>query len=64
MEIGARHSTCPPRDPGAFDLTVEGKNKIVVHDVMVGEVWLASGQSNMAFLLEKQTDSAEEIADG
>jgi len=47
---------------GPFDLTVEGKNKIVVRDVLVGEVWLASGQSNMAFLLEKQTGSAEDIA--
>lgn len=29
-------------------LTVTGKNKIEVEDVLVGEVWLASGQSNMA----------------
>ncbi len=33
----------------ALTLTVEGKNKLVVQDVLVGEVWLASGQSNMAF---------------
>lgn len=47
---------------GPFDLTVEGKNKVVVRDVLVGEVWLASGQSNMAFHLERQIGSAEEIA--
>lgn len=29
-------------------LTVQGSNKIEVKDVMVGEVWLGSGQSNMA----------------
>jgi hypothetical protein len=29
-------------------LTVEGKNKLTVGDVLVGEVWLGSGQSNMA----------------
>jgi sialate O-acetylesterase len=48
--------------PGPFEMTVEGKNKLTLSDVVVGEVWLASGQSNMAFLLEKQTGSAEEIA--
>lgn len=31
----------------AQNLTVTGKNKIVVEDVLVGESWLASGQSNM-----------------
>lgn len=34
---------------GPFALTVEGRNRIVIRDVLVGEVWLASGQSNMAF---------------
>jgi len=47
---------------GPFTLNVAGKNQIAVNDVLVGEVWLASGQSNMAFLLEKQTGSAEDIA--
>ena len=37
----------------ALTLTVEGKNKLVVQDVLVGEVWLASGQSNMAFLFKR-----------
>ncbi|MBT8036150.1 MAG: sialate O-acetylesterase [Verrucomicrobiae bacterium] len=32
----------------AQKLTVTGENKIVVDDVLVGESWLASGQSNMA----------------
>ena len=34
------------------DLTVAGKNRLVVHDVVVGEVWLCSGQSNMEFTVE------------
>ncbi len=29
-------------------LTVEGKNKIAISDVLVGDVWVGSGQSNMA----------------
>ena len=32
----------------ASELTVEGKAKITFKDVLVGEVWLGSGQSNMA----------------
>ena len=34
---------------GPFELTVAGKNTITVKDVLVGEVWIGSGQSNMQF---------------
>ena len=47
---------------GPFALTVEGKNKVTVSDVLVGEVWLASGQSNMEFLLKNSAQANEEIA--
>ncbi len=34
---------------GPYDLTVEGStNGLTMHNVLVGEVWLLSGQSNMA----------------
>lgn len=32
---------------GPFTLTISGQNTIVINDVLIGEVWLASGQSNM-----------------
>ena len=35
--------------PEPLDLKVTGQNQLTVRDVLVGEVWLASGQSNMAF---------------
>ena len=34
------------------DLVVVGRNRLVVADVVVGEVWLCAGQSNMEFTLE------------
>lgn len=33
---------------GPHEMTVTGKNSLTVKDVLVGEVWLCSGQSNMA----------------
>lgn len=32
---------------GPFDMTVKGKNSLVLKDLLYGEVWLCSGQSNM-----------------
>ncbi len=35
------------------DFVVAGKNTLTLHDVLVGEVWLGSGQSNMVFVVSK-----------
>ena len=32
---------------GPFTLSIEGRNKLTLKDVLVGEVWVCSGQSNM-----------------
>src|SRR5258705_13756116 len=32
---------------GPHTLSITGKNKLAVEDVLVGEVWICSGQSNM-----------------
>lgn len=34
---------------GPFELFVQGGNTITVKDMLVGDVWIASGQSNMEF---------------
>jgi len=39
---------------GPFQMTIAGNNTITVNDVLVGEVWLGSGQSNMAFTVSKK----------
>ena len=36
-----------PAAGGPYTLTVSGNNKIVLDDVLIGEVWACSGQSNM-----------------
>lgn len=43
-------------------LTVTGRNKIVYEDVVVGDVWVASGQSNMEWGLNLKKDYADDIA--
>jgi sialate O-acetylesterase len=50
--------------PGPFELTITGKNKIVIPDVLVGQVWLASGQSNMERTMQAlaQTDEIAQSA--
>ncbi|MCR5454151.1 MAG: hypothetical protein K6F33_04095, partial [Bacteroidales bacterium] len=32
---------------GPYTITITGNNTIVINDVMIGEVWLAAGESNM-----------------
>jgi len=42
---------------GPFQLVVSGENERVVYqNVMLGEVWLASGQSNMAMRVKDHID--------
>ena len=38
-----------PKAGGPFEMTVKGNNTIMIHDVLSGEVWLCTGQSNMDF---------------
>jgi sialate O-acetylesterase len=44
------------------ELCVSGKNTLIVKGVLVGDVWLCSGQSNMNLPLSDTEDPSDEIA--
>ena len=54
----------PVKASGPFEMTVTGKNRIVVYDILVGEVWVCSGQSNMHWPVKFSADAEKEIAAG
>lgn len=43
------------------EMTVAGKNTLTIKNVVAGEVWVASGQSNMEFRVAGTKDAADEI---
>jgi sialate O-acetylesterase len=47
---------------GPYSLKVSGSNEILLENVMIGEVWLCSGQSNMEMGMKKFHISPQEIA--
>lgn len=54
---GLWHVMLDPMDVGApLELTVQGKNTIKFTDVLVGEVWICSGQSNMQWNVAQSND--------
>lgn len=77
VEIGAQRMTTtsdtqgrwsvmtePMSAGGPYSLSVsDGQSQTVLNDVMVGEVWFCSGQSNMGYRLENATNAGNEISD-
>ena len=60
-EQGRWRVTLPARPAGGpFELEIEGSEEISFNDIMVGDVWLASGQSNMEWALKSEVDNFEE----
>jgi len=57
----------PMKAGGPFTLTISGQNRLVLSDILVGEVWVCSGQSNMERQLglrvgQKPIDDWEKVA--
>jgi len=44
------------------EMTIAGRNTVKVTDILIGEVWVGSGQSNMQWSVQAAKDSEKEIA--
>ncbi|MEJ1241225.1 sialate O-acetylesterase [Chryseolinea sp. T2] len=51
----------PETAGGPYQMIVKGKNVITINDILVGEVWVCSGQSNMEWPLRAAKNAEEEI---
>jgi sialate O-acetylesterase len=53
-----------PKAGGPYTLTIKGNDNNIhtLNNILIGEVWVCSGQSNMWWPLEKTESAAEEIA--
>ena len=60
---GKWQATLPVQNAGGpYTMTIRGKNTIVLDNVMIGEVWICSGQSNMEWRVDQSNNAAEEVA--
>jgi len=52
----------PVKAGGPHEMTVAGKTSVAVKDVLFGEVWICSGQSNMEMTVQSSNNFKEEQA--
>lgn len=46
---------------GPYELKVSGTNTIALKDILMGDVWICSGQSNMEFMVKQARNADQEI---
>ena len=51
-----------PKTGGPYEMTISGKNTITVKNILVGEVWVCSGQSNMQMSVKSSANAEQEIS--
>ena len=49
-----------PSAGGPFTVSIKGNDEVVLKNVMIGEVWICSGQSNMEWSADSKINNAEE----
>jgi sialate O-acetylesterase len=61
--LGRWEAWLQPMKPGpAAEMTIQGNNTVKIADVLVGDVWVGSGQSNMQWAVRQSNDADREIA--
>lgn len=51
----------PPPAGGPYTIKISGQQSVVLHEVLVGDVWLCGGQSNMQFPLRGARNGETEV---
>lgn len=51
-----------PASAEPLEMTVQGRNTITLTDILIGEVWVASGQSNMEWSVQASDNPQDEIS--
>lgn len=49
------------KEGGPYDMTIKGRNEIKLKNILIGDVWLCSGQSNMGYVLKNTSNANEEL---
>ena len=62
-DLGRWTVSLPPGEPGGpFPLSIKANNTIAFDDILVGDVWVAGGQSNMEWPLSRNDNAQNEIS--
>ena len=54
----------PVKAGGPFELTISASNTLTIKNILVGEVWICSGQSNMEWPLINTQNGADAVCPG
>lgn len=52
----------PIQPVGPYEMVIQGENTITLKNILVGEVWICSGQSNMEWPVKRSNNAEQEIA--
>lgn len=61
-ESGKWSINLPPMQAGGpYEMTIQASNQLKINDILVGDVWVASGQSNMELTMQRAAPIYQDI---